>query len=140
MMLSGHWQNVNTSGHQWNTTLRTQTTDYVVLQDQSQVPSLPSNDSYWQESKNASVLLSNEIEHEGAETVLFMTWGRRSGESGNQWHQHNNINQNFTDMQERLAEGYTRYAGEHFFCWPFGLDCTGWIGVQDRPRRRGGRR
>ena len=27
MMLSGHWQNVNTSGHQWNTTLRTQTTD-----------------------------------------------------------------------------------------------------------------
>ena len=110
MMLSGHWQNVNTSGHQWNTTLRTQTTDYVVLQDQSQVPSLPSNDSYWQESKNASVLLSNEIEHEGAETVLFMTWGRRSGESGNQWHQHNNINQNFTDMQERLAEGYTRYA------------------------------
>ena len=110
LMLSDHWQNVNTSGHQWNTTLRSQTSDYVVLQDQSQVPSLPSSDSYWQESKNASVLLSSEIEAEGAETVLFMTWGRRSGESPNQWHQYNDINQNFTDMQERLTEGYTRYA------------------------------
>ena len=110
LMLSDHWQNVNTSGHQWNTTLRSQTLDYVVLQDQSQVPSLPSSDSYWQESKNASVLLSSEIEAEGAETVLFMTWGRRSGESPNQWHQYNDINQNFTDMQERLTEGYTRYA------------------------------
>ncbi|MDP6199262.1 MAG: NEW3 domain-containing protein, partial [Candidatus Poseidonia sp.] len=110
LMLSDHWQNVNTSGNQWNTTLRSQTLDYVVLQDQSQVPSLPSSDSYWQESKNASVLLSSEIEDEGAETVLFMTWGRRSGESANQWHQYANINQNFTDMQERLTEGYTRYA------------------------------
>ena len=110
MMLTDHWQNLNTSGHQWNTTLRSQTLDYVILQDQSQVPSLPSSDSYWQESKNASVLLSNEIEAEGAETVLLMTWGRRSGESGTQWHQYSNINQNFTAMQEGLAEGYTRYA------------------------------
>ena len=110
MVLSQHWQNLNTSGHQWNTTLRSSSWDYVVLQDQSQVPSLPSNDTNWQESKNASVQLSNEIEAEGAEAVLFMTWGRRSGESGNQWHQYNNINQNFTAMQERLTEGYTRYA------------------------------
>ena len=110
MVLSQHWQNLNTSGHQWNTTLRSSSWDYVVLQDQSQVPSLPSNDTNWQESKNASVLLSGEIEAEGAEAVLFMTWGRRSGESGTQWHQYNDINQNFTDMQERLVEGYTRYA------------------------------
>ena len=110
MSLSQHWQNLNTSGHQWNTTLRTSSWDYVVLQDQSQIPSLPSNDTNWQESKNASVHLSNEIEAEGGEVVLFMTWGRRSGESGNQWHQYTNINQNFTDMQERLTEGYTRYA------------------------------
>ncbi|MGB1865030.1 MAG: hypothetical protein ACPHQC_02145 [Poseidonia sp.] len=110
LVLDDHWQNLNTSGNQWNTTLRNDAWDFVILQDQSQVPSLPTNDSVWQESKNASVSLSNEIEAEGSETVLFMTWGRRSGESGTQWHQYNNINQNFTDMQERLAEGYTRYA------------------------------
>lgn len=110
MMLQDHWQNINASAHQWNTTLRGSTWDYVVMQDQSQVPSLPTNDSYWQESKNASVVISDEIEAEGAEAVLFMTWGRRSGESGTQWHQYNNINQNFTSMQERLTEGYTRFA------------------------------
>ena len=110
MMLDDHWQNVNTTGHQWNTSLRGNTWDYVVLQDQSQVPSLPTNDSSWQASKNASIHLSGFIEDEGAEAVLFMTWGRRSGESGAQWHQYANINQNFTSMQERLTEGYVRFA------------------------------
>lgn len=110
MSLAQHWANVNTSGHSWNTTLRGNSWDYTILQDQSQIPSLPTTDSDWQASKNASVLLSEQIEVEGSETVLFMTWGRRSGESGTQWHQYNNINQNFTNMQERLTEGYTRYA------------------------------
>lgn len=109
MSLAEHEQNVATAGHQWNTTLRNAAWDYVVLQDQSQIPSLPTNDSNWTASKNGAVDISTEIEAEGAESVLFMTWGRRSGESGTQWHQYN-INQNFTVMQERLTEGYTRYA------------------------------
>ena len=78
--------------------------DYVVLQDQSQVPSFPSTNSMWQDSKNASVLLSEAIADEGGETVLFMTWGYRSGDSLN------SFNNNFTAMQARLTEGYTRYA------------------------------
>ena len=104
MKLPDHWQNVNTSGNQWNTTLRGTMWDYVVLQDQSQVPSFPTSNSMWQDSKNASVSLSNAVEEEGAETVLFMTWGYRDGDSLN------SFNNNFTSMQERLLEGYTRYA------------------------------
>ena len=104
MKLPQHWSNVNTSGNQWNTTLRGSPWDYVVLQDQSQVPSFPSTNSMWQDSKNASVLLSDAIADEGAETVMFMTWGYRDGDSLN------TFNNNFTAMQSRLTEGYTRYA------------------------------
>lgn len=104
MKLPDHWQNMNTSGHQWNTTLRSSAWDYVVLQDQSQVPSFPTTESMWQESRNASVDLSTEIEAEGGETVLFVTWGYRNGDSLN------SFNNNFTTMQERLLQGYTRYA------------------------------
>lgn len=104
MKLPQHWSNVNTSGNQWNTTLRGSSWDYVVLQDQSQVPSFPTTDSMWQDSKNASVSLSDAIADEGGETVLFMTWGYRDGDSLN------SFNNNFTAMQSRLTEGYTRYA------------------------------
>jgi uncharacterized membrane protein len=104
MKLPQHWQNVNTSGHQWNTTLRGSNWDYVILQDQSQVPSFPTTESMWQQSKNAVVNLSSAIEDEGAQTMLFMTWGYRDGDSLN------SFNNNFTNMQARLTEGYTRYA------------------------------
>ena len=110
--LADHWANVNFSGSNSNTTLRDPNIDwdFVVLQDQSQIPSLPTNDTNWQASKNGSVHLATEIDVEGGDSVLFMTWGRRSGESPGQWHQYNNINQNFTDMQNRLAHGYYHYA------------------------------
>ena len=104
MRLPQHWQNLNTSGHQWNTTLRGSAWDYVVLQDQSQVPSFPTTESMWQASKNASVDLSTAVEAEGGETVLFVTWGYRDGDSLN------TFNNNFSTMQARLLEGYTRYA------------------------------
>ena len=48
MKLPDHWSNVNSSGNQWNTTLRGSSWDYVVLQDQSQVPSFYSSNSMWQ--------------------------------------------------------------------------------------------
>ena len=104
MKLPDHWSNVNSSGNQWNTTLRGSSWDYVVLQDQSQVPSFYSSNSMWQDSKNASVSLSDAIADGGGETVLFMTWGYREGDTLN------SFNNNFTSMQERLTEGYTRYA------------------------------
>jgi len=109
MNLGDHRQNIATSGNQWNTSLRGSDWDYVVLQDQSQIPSLPTNDTNWQASKSGAVDISTEVEAEGSETVLFMTWGHRSGESGPQWHQQN-ISQNYTIMQSRLTDGYLRYA------------------------------
>ena len=104
MRLPQHWQNVATSGHQWNTTLQNTNWDFVLLQDQSQVPSFPTSDTMWQESKNASVNLSRAIEDAGSEAFLFMTWGYRAGDSLN------SFNNNFSSMQERLQEGYLRYA------------------------------
>ena len=80
-----------------------QTGIIVILQDQSQVPSFPTTESMWQQSKNAVVNLSNAIEDEGGQTMLFMTWGYRDGDSSN------SFNNNFTTMQAR-CEGYTRYA------------------------------
>ena len=104
MRLPQHWQNLATPSHQWNTSLRSSQWDYVILQDQSQVPSFPTTEPMWQQSKNASVNISTEVEAEGGETFLFMTWGYRDGDSMN------SFNNNFTAMQSRLTEGYTRYA------------------------------
>ena len=104
MTLAGHSQDVGTPNHSWNTTLHGSDWDYVVLQDQSQIPSFPTSNAQWQASKNGSIDISTEVEAEGAETVLFMTWGRRNGDSVN------SFNHNFTVMQSRLTEGYTRYA------------------------------
>ena len=104
LRLPQHWANVNTSGHQWNTSLRSSSWNFTVLQDQSQVPSFPVTEATWQDSKNASIALAQAIADEGADPVLFMTWGRRSGDGVNAF------NNNFTNMQANLADGYTRYA------------------------------
>jgi hypothetical protein len=51
--------------------------DYVVLQEQGDVPSFPS--SREREMYPAIRGLHNEISASGADTVLFMTWGHRNG-------------------------------------------------------------
>ena len=121
--LSAHWDEVNTSGHVSNTTLRTTFDwDYVVLQDQSQVPGFPRTNSEWLASMNGAVGLSGAIEDEGAESVLLMTWGRRNGDATNPI-----LYSNFTVMQERLEAGYIDYhdnmtaAGNAVWIAPVGL-------------------
>jgi len=99
-----HWDRMNTSGNSWNTSLASKSWDYVVLQDQSQVPGLYRNTTLWQESKNASISLAERINSSSSETFLMMTWGRRSGDSLN-----SHIYSNFTNMQDRLTEGYEDY-------------------------------
>ena len=101
MRLPQHFTNVNTSGNQWNTTLSNSAWDYVVLQDQSQVPSFPRTDTYWIDSKNAAISLADRIDSEGSDVVLLMTWGRRAGDAQNPIR-----NSNFTVMQENLESGY----------------------------------
>lgn len=122
--LSAHWSEVNTSGHASNTTLRDPNIDwdYVVLQDQSQVPGFPRTNSDWLASMNGAVGLSGAIEDEGSESVLLMTWGRRNGDATNPV-----LYNNFTAMQDRLESGYIDYrdnmtaAGSTVWIAPVGL-------------------
>lgn len=101
MRLPQHYGNVNTSGNQWNTTLSNSDWDYVVLQDQSQVPSFPRTDTYWIDSKDAAISLADRIDDEGSDVVLLMTWGRRAGDAQNPVR-----NPDFPTMQANLESGY----------------------------------
>ena len=47
--LAWHGEQAETEGSEWFTSLRTPH-DYVILQDQSQVPGFPTSSSYWQDS------------------------------------------------------------------------------------------
>ncbi|HII23101.1 MAG TPA: hypothetical protein HA359_02470 [Candidatus Poseidoniaceae archaeon] len=101
-----HLNDINTSGNVWNTSLRDSghTWDLVVFHDQSQTPGYPRSNSEWIESKDAGIELANIIESEGSEVMLMMTWGFRNGDSLNPM-----LYSNFTNMQERLEDGYTDY-------------------------------
>ena len=122
--LAEHWDDANTSMHASNTTLRNPNIDwdYVVLQDQSQVPGFYRNNTYWIDSKDGAVGFGNAIDDEGSEAVLFMTWGRRNGDPTNPM-----LYSNFTVMQERLEQGYIDYrdnmtaAGSTAWVAPVGL-------------------
>ena len=103
MRLSQHWSNVASAGHQWNTTLNNANWDWVVLQDQSQIPGFPSQ-SEWIASKDGAIELAEVIEDNGGETVLMMTWGRRDGDSTNSWRF-----PDFSTMQDELESGYLDY-------------------------------
>ena len=104
LKLSQHASNVASSGHQWNTTLKGTSWDWVVLQDQSQVPGFPRTEQMWIDSKDGAIELNQAIERNGGETVLLMTWGRRDGDSTNSW-----IYPNYSSMQDELANGYLDY-------------------------------
>lgn len=71
--------------------------DYVVLQEQSQVPSLPGEhqESYYK----AVQKLCTAIKQSGARPVLYLTWARRDGDPQNP-----QINPDFATMQDRLTQ------------------------------------
>ena len=106
MNLHSHWSNINTSGNSWNTSLRQSghLWDFVVLQDQSQRPGFSRSSQEWIESKDAAVNITNAVEDEGSEVMLMMTWGYRSGDIS-----HPLIYSNYTNMQDRLADGYVDF-------------------------------
>ena len=105
MKLYQHADNAESSGNQWNTALTTNQYEFVILQDQSQVPSFPTTESMWQNSKNGAIRLDTMIEAAGAETIFFMTWGYRDGDSNNAWR-----NPDYPTMQANLESGYNMYA------------------------------
>jgi len=77
--------------------------DYVILQEQSVIPSDPIERG--QSMYPAVRLLHTEIDQIGADTLLFMTWGRRDGlpEKGYD---------GFGEMQTAITTGYLEIAHE----------------------------
>ncbi len=123
MTLDDHATNALTPGHQWNDTLNGgHKWNYVFLQDQSQIPGFPTDNTYWIDSKEGAKVLNNMTRDIGAETVFMMTWGRRDGDSMNPTRYNN-----FTSMQAHLENGYNWYAenctqpGRPVFIAPVGL-------------------
>jgi hypothetical protein len=77
--------------------------DYVILQEQSTLPALA--DQREGQMVPAVRLLNEKIRAGGANTVLFMTWGRRDGQPGAGF-------QDFSEMQAHLQAGYMQVANE----------------------------
>ena len=99
LKLSEHAERADTPGHAWNVSLNQQH-DYVILQDQSQVPGLSPETEYWQDSLVGLEYLNQRIESQGGDTILFMTWGRKEGD----W-----LHPDFSSMQDSLSSGYEMY-------------------------------
>ncbi|WP_444885762.1 DUF4886 domain-containing protein [Microbulbifer sp. PSTR4-B] len=81
--------------------------DYVVLQEQSQLPSFP-EEQRRKEIYPYAKKLTDEVRKAGATPLLFLTWGRKHGDI-----------QNIPDdtrskMQTRLLEGYQNMAKTTF--------------------------
>jgi hypothetical protein len=82
--------------------------DYVVLQEQSQMPSfsdaqLKKMGQFFKPCRDFDKL----IKASGAKTAMFITWGRRDGDARNK-----NINPDFETMNKRLTASYTKIANE----------------------------
>lgn len=77
--------------------------DYVVLQEQSQIPSFPEPQRV-RTMIPAAERLAAEIRKANAEPLFYLTWGRRDGDTQNV------PEDTFERMQERLREGYAAAA------------------------------
>ena len=103
LKLYEHEDRARESGNQWNIALD-QSNDFVILQDQSQVPSFPTNSQNWQDSRDAAIYLNQRALDSGGSTILFMTWGYKDGDLNNQWR-----SPDYPSMQLHLQQGYEMY-------------------------------
>lgn len=79
----GHYFNAHLSNTTSITKINAQPWDFVVLQEQSQIPSLPQSITGVDYCLPHSISLNNMIKnnHSCTETVFFMTWGRQNGDA-----------------------------------------------------------
>jgi hypothetical protein len=107
LTLADHASRASDTGTAWYTKLVTEASmrEWVVLQDQSQVPGFPDTESMWMASRDGAIVLNDLVAAAGAQTMFFLTWGRRDGDSMNEW-----LYPDFSAMQERLNLGYSAYA------------------------------
>ena len=83
--------------------LESQNWDYVILQEQSVIPCVP--DMREQHMYPAVRALDEKIQQAGANTILFMTWGRRDGLAAEGY-------PDFKAMQVQLYTGYMEIGEE----------------------------
>ena len=102
--LAWHGDEAAKSGTQWNTSLA-QRHDYVILQDQSQVPGFPTSSTYWQDSLDGAEYIDSRVEAKGGDTIFLQTWGYRFGDENNQWRY-----PDYPTMHSHLRDGYLMYA------------------------------
>ena len=90
----------------WRAALVTGSTswNWVILQDQSQIPGFPASNPEYRQSLESAVALDDLIEAKGAATVLLLTWGRRDGDATNP-----ERFPDFATMEAYLEEGYRGY-------------------------------
>lgn len=81
------------------------TWSWVLLQEQSQIPGFPEGQLDREESIDAVIALNERIAALPAETVLYMTWGRRNGDTNNP-----SLYPDFETMSDRIDAGYLSYA------------------------------
>ena len=78
--------------------------DWVVLQEQSQIPGFPDGQVDVEASRDAAVALDALAAGTGGGTLFLMTWGRRDGDPTNP-----TLYPDYPTMQAHLADGYLRY-------------------------------
>jgi len=73
--------------------------DTVILQDQSQVAGFHIFGNFQQERINPVIAIDSLIQENGANTMLYMTWGRKNGDTMNTFYP------DFKTMNRLLMEG-----------------------------------
>ena len=102
--IAWHAEQANQENSEWDMALDT-LRDYVVVQDQSQVPGFPTNSNYYQDSLDGAQYIDSRAEMINAKTILFMTWGYRNGDSNNEFRY-----PDYLTMQDHLKNGYQMFA------------------------------
>lgn len=80
--------------------------DFVVLQEQSQIPGFPPGQPERDASLVAAAGLARHVAECGARVAFFVTWGRRDGDADNP-----GLFPDFSTMQAALDTGYAALAG-----------------------------
>jgi hypothetical protein len=86
--------------------ITSRTWDYVVLQEQSRLPTFDPKSDMYQKHREAIRTLVDWIRTAGAKPILYQTWGRRDGDRGSP-----KRNRDFDSMQAHLTRAYAD-AGE----------------------------
>lgn len=105
---AGYWLDNHLTNDHTLHKLQKEDWDYVIIQEQSQVPTV----KYWRESsmKPVAEILNTIIRERGAETVLFMTWGRQNGGVQMLYDYSSSDFQNYNHMQDSLEKSYRELA------------------------------